>query len=101
MSQAVKPDRYVSFVGIDGDGNSRELIMMLRKHIDDPQKTNAFWEKFKEKLEKVGKPEENSGRSLDELYLIHAYMNNISELFETYEDQPALDLLEKIEAESC
>jgi hypothetical protein len=101
MREEQKPDRYVSFVGIEGDKNSRELIVMLRRHIDDPHKTNRFWEMFKEKLNRVGKPDENSGRCLDELYLIHASINNIEELFELYDDQPALALLEKIEAESC
>jgi hypothetical protein len=101
MQQEIKPDRYVSFVGIEGDKNSRNLMVMLRRHIDDPLKTNRFWEVFKGKLELVGKPDENSGRCLDELFLIHAYINNICELFELYDDQPALALLEKIEAESC
>jgi hypothetical protein len=101
MQQEIKPDRYVSFVGIEGDKNSRNLMVMLRRHIDDPLKTNRFWEMFKGKLELVGKPDENSGRCLDELFLIHAYINNICELFELYDDQPALALLEKIEAESC
>ncbi len=101
MQQVSKPDRYVSFVGIEGDKNSRELIGMLRRHIDDPQKSNRFWELFKDKLELVGRPDQNSGRSLDDLYLIHAYINNIRELFELYDDQPALKLLEQIETESC
>ena len=96
-----KPDRYVTFVGIDGDKNARELMTMLRKHIDDQEKTNRFWELFKEKLAKVGLPEGGSGRCLDELFLIHSYINNIRELFEQYNDQKALALLEKIEAESC
>ncbi len=101
MLHGQKPDRYVSFVGIEGDKNSRELMEMLRRHIDDPLKTNRFWELFREKLERVGKPDQNSGRSLDELYLIHAYINNIRELFELYDDVPALALLDQIEAESC
>jgi hypothetical protein len=101
MREEQKTDRYVSFVGIEGDKNSRELIVMLRRHIDDPLRTNQFWEMFKEKLNRVGKPDENCGRCLDELYLIHAYINNIEELFEQYDDQPALELLNKIEAESC
>ncbi|MDD2897457.1 MAG: N(2)-fixation sustaining protein CowN [Desulfuromonadaceae bacterium] len=101
MQLRAKPNRYVSFVGIDGDNNSRRLIEMLRYHIDDPLKSNRFWEMFKDKLERVGKPDENNGRCLDELFLIHAYINNISELFEQYDDQPALALLEQIEAESC
>lgn len=101
MQRESKPDRYVSFVGIEGDKNSRRLMEMLRRHIDDPHKSNRFWELFKEKLERVGKPDENSGRCLDELFLIHAYINNIRELFELYDDQPALTLLDQIETESC
>lgn len=101
MQQEYKPDRYVSFVGIEGDKNSRELMVMLRRHIDDPQKTNRFWELFKEKLERVGLTDGNGGRCLDELFLIHSYINNIRELFELYDDQPALGLLEQIETESC
>ena len=98
---ATKPDRYVSFIGINGDENSRVLMAMLRRHIDDPERTNTFWEKFKEKLDSVGAPDKTSGHCLDELLLIHSYINNIRELFETYDDQDALELLEKIEEESC
>ena len=101
MKQKNKPDRYVSFIGIEGDKNSQELIVMLRRHIDDPEKSNPFWEMFKEKLSRVGKPEENGGRCFDELFLIHSYINNIRELFEEYDDQAALELLERIEVESC
>ena len=101
MPHEHKPDRYVSFAGIEGDKNSRELMTMLRGHIDDPDKTNRFWELFKEKLGRCGQPEQNGGRCLDELYLIHAYINNIRELFEEYDDQPALALLEQIDVESC
>jgi hypothetical protein len=101
MLQEQKPDRYVSFINIEGDKNARQLMTLLRRHIDDPLKSNRYWELFKDKLDRVGKPVEDGGRCMDELYLIHAYINNIRELFELYDDQPALDLLEKIEAESC
>ncbi|HEY4744724.1 MAG TPA: N(2)-fixation sustaining protein CowN [Desulfuromonadaceae bacterium] len=96
-----QPDRYVSFIGIDGDGNARRLIVMLRRHIDDPARSNRFWEQFREKLAKVGRPDANGGRDMDELFLIHSYINNIRELFEEYDDVPGLRLLEQIEAESC
>lgn len=101
MPQENKPDRYVSFVGIEGDKNSRELMVMLRRHIDDPGKSNRFWEMFTEKLDRVGLMDGNGGRCLDELFLIHSYINNIRELFEQYDDQPALELLDQIETESC
>jgi hypothetical protein len=74
---------------------------MLRRHIDDPQRSNRFWELFKDKLMRVGRPDENSGRCLDELFLIHSYINNIRDLFELYDDQSALELLDRIETESC
>lgn len=101
MAQQSRPERYVSFVGIEGDKNSRELMTMLRRHIDDPQKTDRFWEMFKEKLDRVGVTDGNGGRFLDELFLIHSYINNIRELFEEHDDQTALALLEQIETESC
>ena len=100
MQQEHKPDRYVSFVGIEGDKNSVNLITMLRRHIDDPSRSNGFWEQFKEKLARLGQPDQ-SGRCLDELFLIHSYINNIREIFEQYDDLAALELLEQIETESC
>lgn len=101
MQLETKADRYVTFAGIEGDKNSRELITLLRRHIDDPLKTNRYWEQFKTRLERVGLPDENAGRCLDELFLIHASINNIRELFEQYDDNAALVLLEQIEEESC
>ena len=95
------PDRYVSFKNIDCEGNSKKLMDLLRRHIDDPARSNPFWEKFKEKLALIGQPQQNAGRSLDELFLIHTYINNLYEIFETYDDQPALELLQQIERECC
>jgi N(2)-fixation sustaining protein CowN len=94
-------DRYVTFKGIDGDGNARQLVAMLRRYIDDPLTTNVFWENFKKKLSQVGSPDANHGRILDELFLVHSYINNIRELFEEQEDHEALALLQQIEEESC
>ena len=61
MQQGHKPDRYVSFVGIEGDKNSQELIVMLRRHIDDPHKTNRFWDLFREKLARASQTDRNGG----------------------------------------
>ncbi|MBJ6725523.1 N(2)-fixation sustaining protein CowN [Geomesophilobacter sediminis] len=94
-------DRYVTFKGIDGDGNAQKLVGMLRRYIDDPEHTNLFWERFKDKLAAGADPDRNGGRRLDELFLVHSYINNIRELFEAQDDQEALELLEQVEAESC
>lgn len=96
FAQALEtPDRYVSFCGIDCDGNARLLMQYVRRHIDDPAKNNAFWDKFRDKLEG------RSSERCDELFLVHSYINMIRELFETYGDDEALVLLEKIEEECC
>lgn len=101
MRQKQQPDRYLSFAGIEGDRNSQELIALLRHHIDRPENGNRFWDAFKAKLALVGRPERNGGRCLDELFLIHCYLNDIRELLEEQDDQEALILLARIEMESC
>ncbi|MCM2358049.1 MAG: N(2)-fixation sustaining protein CowN [Geobacteraceae bacterium] len=94
-------DRYVTFKGIDGDGNARRLVAMLRRHIDDPALANPFWERFKEKLAQCAPGANSQGRQLDELFLVHSYINNIRELFEDQDDREALALLQQVEVESC
>ncbi len=89
------PDRYVSFKEIDCDGNARLLMGMIRRHIDDPARTNAFWEYFKKKAEG------GSGPKPDDLFLIHSNLNQIRDLFETWDDDEALVLLDQIEMECC
>ena len=99
--KTAETDRYVSFKNIDCEGNSKRLMAMLRRHIDDPEKCDPFWDRFKEKLARAGNPEGNGGRVLDELFLIHTCINNLYEIFETYDDAEALALLEQIERECC
>jgi len=94
-------DRYVTYANIDCEGNAKHLMEMLRSYIDAPDKTNPFWEKFKEMLSKIGRPEKNSGRCFDEIFLIHTYINNLYEIFEEYKDEAALALLDRIERECC
>jgi len=92
---ATPPDRYVSFIGLDCDAKAAQLMALIRRHIDSPERSNAFWEYFKKKA--AG----GSGPRPDALFLIHSNLNQIRELFETYADTEALDLLERIEEECC
>lgn len=88
-------DRYVSFVGLDCDGQAKRLVALLRPYMDEPDKCNAFWELFARKLN----PE--SGPRHDELFLIHAHLNILRDQLELHEDHAALALLDKIEHECC
>jgi hypothetical protein len=91
-------DRYVSFQDIDCDGNSRQVLERLRLHIDDPAKTNAFWERFKEKLAVTDDPVK---RQADGLCLLCANVYYIADLFEEYEDEVGQALLRRLEDECC
>lgn len=90
-----QPDRYVSFKDIDCDGNAKQLMRYIHRHIDEPDKTNAFWEYFKKKA--AGE----TGPQPDDLFMIHCHLNQIRELFETYNDTEALTLLDWVEVECC
>ena len=90
-----KSDRYVSFIGMDCDAKAAHLMEHINRHIDDPGKTNVFWEYFKKKA--AG----GSGPKPDALFLIHSNLNQIRELFEHYADTTALELLDQIEEEFC
>jgi hypothetical protein len=90
-----KPDRYVSFIGLDCDAKAARLMARLRHTIDDPRHSNVFWEYFKKKA--AG----GSGPRPDDLFLIHSNLNQIRELFEQHADADALALLDHIEEVCC
>lgn len=41
------PDRYLTFQGIDFEGNMKTVLQHLSRYIDDPAHDNAFWDRFK------------------------------------------------------
>lgn len=88
-------DRYISFDNIDCAGNARRLMAMIDRHINQPERNNAFWDYFRQKA--AG----GSGPAPDDLFLIHCHLNQIRELFEAWDDQEALRLLDQIELECC
>ena len=89
-------DRYKSFAGIDCDGDSRRLIGLIRRHIDDPDKTDDFWEAFKGKLAEVGGEAKPDG-----LRLVCSYVSYIEDLFERYADRDGIALLQQLEERCC
>jgi len=96
LQQSVEErDRYVSFVGLDCNGQARRLIAMLRPYMDDPAKSNPFWQLFAKKLAPT------SGPTHDELFLIHAHINILRDQLEQHDDEAALSLLDQIEQECC
>ena len=88
-------DRYISFVGLDCNGQAHRLIAMLLPYMDDPARSNGFWQLFAKKLSPT------SGPRHDELFLIHAHINILRDQLEMHADTAALQLLEQIEQECC
>ncbi len=91
----ISADRYVSFIGIDCVGNARRVMECIDRQVAIPGRSNLFWEYFAKK--RAGQ----IGPKSDDLFLIHSNLNQIRELFETYEDVPALALLHQLEEECC
>ncbi|MGB1092890.1 MAG: N(2)-fixation sustaining protein CowN [Oceanobacter sp.] len=88
-------DRYVSFCGIDCDGNAAELITTLDNHVQasdgDPRWVDYFQGKRKEQVE----------RGQDNLYFVGSQVNALYAYLESCEDSEATDLLWKLEQECC
>jgi N(2)-fixation sustaining protein CowN len=90
-----RPDRYVSFKGIDCAGNARRVMDHVRAYMADPASSNVFWEHIKRRMD-IG-----VGPKQDDMLFVHVYLNQIRELFEERGDADALALLDRIEEECC
>jgi hypothetical protein len=74
-------DRYVSFRGIDFEGNMQAVLGHLRCYSDDPAKGNAFWDRFKVRLAEA---EMGAASIADNLLLMHSYTYYMVDLFEEH-----------------
>ncbi len=93
---ASAPDRYVSFLDIDFEGNIAAVMIHLRRYIDGPDKGNAFWDRFKQRLLHC---EAGEAGVADTLLLLHSHVYYMVELFEDHGDEEALTALKKLEEE--
>jgi len=88
-------DRYVSFDGIDCNGNARRVMALIERNLAGFETNGPFWEYF------MSKRKPRSGPPPDDLFLVHCYINQIRELFEERADAEALALLSLLEEECC
>lgn len=88
-------DRYVSFAGIDCNGNARRVMELIDRHLAEPGQNTPFWNYF------TAKRMPRSGPPPDDLFLVHCHLNQIRELFEDRADTQALALLDLLEEECC
>jgi hypothetical protein len=88
-------DRYVSFDGIDCNGNARRVMALIERILAESENNSPFWEYF------TAKRKSRSGPPPDDLFLVHCHINQIRELFEERADAEALALLSRLEEECC
>ncbi|WP_221801535.1 N(2)-fixation sustaining protein CowN [Oceanobacter mangrovi] len=92
---AAETDRYVTFCGIDCDGNANLLIDMLNAHLQAGHGDPLWQEYFQQKREQQAK------MNHDNLYFVGAQMNSLYSYLEQCEDEEALELLWRLEQECC
>jgi hypothetical protein len=93
---AAAPDRYVTFLDIDFEGNMTRVLDHLRRYIDNPETGNAFWDRFKQRLANI---EAGKNSITDKLLLLHSHCYYMVELFEEHDDEQALKDLKTLEEE--
>jgi len=90
-----KADRYVSFVGLDCNNKARKVMECIDRLLANPERNNAFWDYFAQKRSGL------KGPKYDDLFLIHSSIHQVRELFETWDDEEGLRLLDQLETECC
>lgn len=91
-----EPDRYLTFQGIDFEGNMRRVLAHLFRYICDPAHANPFWDRFRTRLAAA---EAGQAAICDKLLLLHSHVYYMVELFEDQDDEAALTALKKLEEE--
>jgi hypothetical protein len=95
MASTKARDRYVTFSGLNCDGNARHLIELIRQHIEQVEPSNPWLQYFNLKL---------ANRQVlgqDELFFVGSQISQIREFFEQVHDEEALELLDQVEEECC
>ncbi|NEX20486.1 N(2)-fixation sustaining protein CowN [Thiorhodococcus mannitoliphagus] len=92
---AAKTDRYISFDGIDCDAYAERILGYIRACIDDAENPSDWQPYFERKLVEI------AGMGQDALFFVGSQVNYIRELFEHYDHDDGLELLDKIEDECC
>lgn len=94
-TQPTQIDRYISFKGIDCNGNAEKLMQQVAGYAERAGDYDALVRYL------LNKRTGASGPQPDDLFLIHAHLNSLRELFEAYDDANALELLDWVEENCC
>lgn len=93
QAAAATTDRYVSFQGIDCEGNTRRVMALIDRYTLGGEPMDAFWTYFHKRRNAT------LGPRFDDLLLLSSFVNPVRELFEAKGDAEGMALLEKLEDE--
>jgi hypothetical protein len=95
-------DRYVSFKNIDCYGNATLVLDAMNELFSlKPESKNKLWEVFMEKIPENYAEVFAKGDEKDTLYLVCANVFYISDLFEEYDFNKGIEVLDQVELECC
>ncbi|MCV6607187.1 MAG: N(2)-fixation sustaining protein CowN [Campylobacterales bacterium] len=101
MVEEVK-DRYITFNNIDCYENAALVLdSMIELFEKQPESKNQLWQKFMEKIPENYREEFAKGEEKDTLYLVCANVFYISDLFEEYDFDKGIEVLDQVELECC
>ncbi len=96
-------DRYITFSNIDCYTNAIAVLDAMNELFDDiPESKNDFWQRFMSFI-----PDDyqtifsKEGDKKDILYYVCANVFYISDLFDEYEFEKGIEILEQAELECC
>lgn len=101
MTQEVK-DRYISFSNIDCyDNASLVLDAMVELFELEPKSYNDFWKRFMDTIPENYKEEFAKGDNKDTLYQVCSNVFYIFDLFEEYDFEKGVQMMDQCELECC
>lgn len=95
-------DRYVTFSNIDCYRNAVDVLDALGKLLKEkPEANNSFWDRFYEHIpENYSEIYEKEGYK-DILYYVCSNVFYISDLFEEYDYEEGIEVMDRAELECC
>lgn len=100
MSQ--EKDRYVTFSNIDCYENAALVLDAMNELFTlKPASKNKLWVKFMEAIPQNYREVFALADSQDTLYLVCSHVFYISDLFDQYEFEKGLEVLDQVEMECC
>lgn len=95
-------DRYITFENIDCYENAALVLdAMIALFTEKPESKNDLWVNFMDKIPDNYREVWQKGDEKDTLYLVCANVFYISDLFEEYDFEQGIEVLEQVELECC